>query len=300
MEAEQPAFAFDDEDTGTSYDSSEFEDAEADAAMADNEAAAALLRGMTTPAEKPPEADEGLDLDYMSDVDRRLSIANCYRELLDGPLFEQGSESTAVVEREIRHFVVQRLGVLMGARSDGQPTVIAAKPQFSDVEAQALKGAATAFQAGGDVLRALAGLSAREIQALKTLAAVALRQKGLVPAAPRAPAPAPAAAPLPVRPTVRKKPGPAAPVPAPTPAPAAKVVRRGRAPAPPATEKKVARETPGGVHETTVPRVQRPKGMVPFPTDNRSMEVASMQIAGAQSVTQMQNADNESKTTGAF
>jgi outer membrane biosynthesis protein TonB len=335
------SFPFDDDDsTGTSYDESEFDDPEADAQMAATEAATAVLKGLTAPRPPTPPTEEELNFEYMNEVDRRLSIANCYRELLENPLFQNPDENTAVAQHEVRQFVVGRLQVLMGARSEGQPMVVQPKSQFADPEVQALRVAASVFQAGGETLRSFAGLSGREVQALKALAAVALKQ-GMVPAQqpdatapPRAvqrrkPPTAPVAAPsAPVRPVAPPQPTPKPlsppppPAPKPQPVPTQVPVQSRRTPpsrrqarpsavqAPastaPSLVKKVAREVlanetgDGGVHETTVTRIQRPAGMVPFPTSQADMTRAIETAAAISESVQLANWTNQDKVSGTF
>lgn len=79
------------------------------------------------------------DEKYMEDVDRRLDVASTYRQLLRSPLFESPTESTVIVETELREFVVQRLKILLNmAPSPVQPPVQAQLP-FDEQELKTLK-----------------------------------------------------------------------------------------------------------------------------------------------------------------
>lgn len=216
--------------------------------------------------------------DYMDEVVRRMDVAACYRLLLENPLFDDSNENTAIVEREMRQFAQDRLKVLMGVSSDTRPIVPVVKLPFNEEEIQTLK--------------VFASLSANELMALKTLAAIALKKKDLVPSPKAEPAQqdrkVPALRKRAVAPV--KPPAPArAPAPAPKP-PATKAVRPAPAlrrpqapkPAPAAQPEKKAVELPNGdVKEVTArhdQRAQKPAGRVPFP-DNASFTFVSADVA---------------------
>src|ERR1022692_3692867 len=58
-------------------------------------------------AEQPADA-------YMNDVDMRLEVASYYRELLKAPMFNEATEASLIVEKQIRDFVRNQLGILFG------------------------------------------------------------------------------------------------------------------------------------------------------------------------------------------
>jgi hypothetical protein len=313
---EEPGFLFDEEDTGTSHDPSEFDDPEADAEMAANNAAAATRAAEATLKEltTPPKVEDVVDLSYMTEVDRRLDVASYYRQLLTDPLFEGGGSSAQVVEREVRQFVTERLQVLLAMKADNRPIATVVKSPFEQAEVLVLKSLVAAAPAVNALSNAFTAL---ELKALKELATVALKHKGIVapPAAQAAAGPRPALKPkAPPVAVALPKPAPVpppAPVAPPAPAkPAVRARRVGRpaapAPAPqstaPSVTKVITRDVDagpngdGGAHTTVVQRIQRPAGMVPFPSTDQAMQAATAVFASIQSETQKAHADNPSKT----
>lgn len=88
-------------------------------------------------AQKQPQP-----VQYMEEVDRRLDVAATYRSLLRNPLFEgDATDSTTIVESEIREFIVNRLQVLLSMKDAPAKQVQAPVKEFpfSDFEVQTLK-----------------------------------------------------------------------------------------------------------------------------------------------------------------
>lgn len=277
-----PEIVWDDDENTPGFNSEEFDVGESEA-QAGGEAEE-LVQNLTAPGPDPEPA-----VDFMGDIDRRLKIASLFRVVLDGNLFEgQEDEDTALVQSEINEFVRSRLRALVGIGGGAGPAFAPVKPQFSDAEAAAIKAAAELAQSGA--LQALARLGQREVVALQILAQAAMKQRGLVPEQKKPEAkPAPIAAPPKLAP--RKVPPPAAKSTAPVaakPVALKPVARPGTKPAAGKTKdlkKKVVSRigemdpATGKPYETEVQRIQRPAGMVPFPSDNRALEVATAQQA---------------------
>jgi hypothetical protein len=241
------------------YNPEEFEGAQVDLAATPLEEVAkrrarsanALVEALTG-----SESEDEVDDSYLNDVDRRLEVAQYYRELLRSPLFDLQNQSASIVEREIRAFVKERLETLLSIR-DAKP----APAQFSEEEAKVLR----------------------------VLIDKVLRTPGAMP-----PQDHPAPPPLPM---VRKAPAPpenrsATPAlfpPRLTPRPVSSRLeekKRGRKPKAPvetiATSiKKTVMGNDGKAHEIEVPRIQRPAGAIPFPT-NMEAATAAASIAGTQ------------------
>jgi hypothetical protein len=59
----------------------------------------------------------------LTDVDRRLEVAERYRSLLKGSLFDEAAEDAAsvLVDREVQDFVRRRLGELLGMGAGSEP-----------------------------------------------------------------------------------------------------------------------------------------------------------------------------------
>lgn len=78
---------------------------------------------------------------YMEDVDRRLDVASTYRQLLRAPIFDQATESTIIVENELREFVVQRLKILLNMAPAPMATVqpVVQQLPFDEQELKTLK-----------------------------------------------------------------------------------------------------------------------------------------------------------------
>lgn len=75
----------------------------------------------------------------MSEVERRLELAQYYRLLLNDSLFNNRSEAAATVEAEVRDFVRSRLEILLGVKKEQ----VKAVSDFNDDEIQALKAVAS-------------------------------------------------------------------------------------------------------------------------------------------------------------
>lgn len=237
------------------------------------------------PTNEPQSLDEALQSSeslYMNLVDKRLAIASLYRTLLNGSLFqgEDPSEEVKVVEDEVKAFVRDRLGVLMGIASDTPK-----KGQLTEEELA--------------VVKLLVTLTPLQIQAVKifadkVVAAGALQDEPAPAAAKPTPVPAPKPAAPTIRPRVVTQPqlaprqAPQQPQIAQQPVPAqqqpqAAPPRRGPG-RPPGSKNKLTqmvqavRKHPDGSEEplynedgsprmVPVKRIQRPAGALPFPSE---------------------------------
>lgn len=318
---------FDDEDTGTAFDESEFADPEADAEMeANQKATEETLASMTD----EPAVDSGAD--YMSEADRRIDLAGYYRELLASPIFENGDENAKIVEGEVRRFAMSRMEVLVGMKKEGQTTGFVpppAKPLFVEAEVQALKILARLTPS---IVAQLKVFDARNIEVLQEVVASILKRRATAetPVAPTRPtirvkpAPTPAPKPVstppapppavpkpaPVKPAVPLKPAAAAaPKPAPRPSARPTLARRGGKAAPPQEAPKIA---PAAAQAPVAPQPPgdgrmhqvRPKnhnvrhtGPVPFPRGKEEMEAASASFAAIQARSIARAADGPPKAT---
>lgn len=275
------------------------------------EAAEALVQDLVSPQQD--EAAGGEEPQDMDEVDRRLKLAGYYRTVIEGQLFEEDDPDAAQVQAEIHGFVRGRLRVLMGM-GDGPLVYAQAKPQFSDSEVEAIRSVCSVVQ--GATMRHLTALTEREIGALRALAAVAMKTKGLVPAkAPPAPGPAPAP------PTLKKKTGPAGPARPAAPAPKPPAAKPPAAPAPaarpalargpkrPGATKKAeskpltikVESSSGAVRKDGTPvmselaLVQKPAGMVPFPSEQQMVAITSTQAQMATNLGVAANGDRQGK-----
>lgn len=75
----------------------------------------------------------------MTEVERRLELAQYYQLLLQDTLFNDRSENAQVVEREIRIFIRQRLGELLGVVVKKAPEPVKVELPFTDDEVVVLK-----------------------------------------------------------------------------------------------------------------------------------------------------------------
>jgi translation initiation factor IF-2 len=216
----------------------------------------------------------------MSNVDQRLEVATYFRQLLRQSLFSDASTAARTVERKVRVFVKEQLEILLSLRPEVAPVAVVV-PQFDEAEVAALKMVAARLIKKPDLAPA--------VPTVKSVATpLAPRVPTVVPAVVvRRPVAPPAVAPA--APTVR----PAAPAPTPAPKPAR---GRPRGPAKPTGKAPVLEEVrliphpdnPSVMVETRHQRIQRPKGALPFPSDNVAMEAAIAASAhrGASAVAQ--------------
>lgn len=83
--------------------------------------------------------DEDLE-EQLEDVEKRLEVAQHYKLLLKGGLFNSGSEAAALVEREVKTFVKQRLRILLGLETEKpKEAPPAAAQQFTPEEYKVLQ-----------------------------------------------------------------------------------------------------------------------------------------------------------------
>ena len=104
-------------------------------------------------AEQPADA-------YMNDVDMRLEVASYYRELLKAPMFNEATEASLIVEKQIRDFVRNQLGILFGIQPVVTPITVVKSP-FNELETATLQD--------------LAALKPIEITALKMVLAQVIK-----------------------------------------------------------------------------------------------------------------------------
>jgi hypothetical protein len=206
--------------------------------------------------------------DYMSEVLRRLEMAQFYNSILQNPLFTEGSETAEIVEQEIRSFVKERLEILLGMKVAAEKVVVQErKPTPADAltepEVQALRMVASKLIRKPEL--ATAAVPTPQPPKL----APVVRQAPVPP--PPAPVVKPASALIQVRPPVGAKPGKAKPKAAGKPGPKA-----------PAQEEVVLKEHPdhpGHMVEIHKPKRHKPAGYTPFPVDNNAMGGALLQQA---------------------
>ncbi len=114
-----------------------------DTEVSEDEAAGEVYEDLTEPEvvdEPTPEAEQEFDA-QIREVEDRLQTAQYYKLLLDDSLFDVGTPAGRQVDSEIKAFVRERLGFLMGmgAPKVAPVRVIEAKPQFNEQETAALK-----------------------------------------------------------------------------------------------------------------------------------------------------------------
>lgn len=217
---------------------------------------------------------EPVDEGYLTDVDRRLEVAQYYRELLRAPLFGETTPSAAIVEREVRLFVRDRLELLLSIKA-GAPAPTTSP--FTDDELA--------------VLRVLI----KQVM----MRPGAFSDKPATPTVHQAQAPTVNKAALPSKPTplitssfeklVFKTGTPptgalitSTPPPKRAPKPQDKRPAKKAVPAIPAVSvKKTVVANDGESHEIEVQRIQRPAGAVPFPA-NIELATAAAAASGAQ------------------
>lgn len=216
--------------------------------------------------EPEPTQEAGGTTDYMSQALRRLEIAQFYNMLLQHTFFTEGSETSEIVEGEVRAFVEERLEILLGMRAAAEKVVVQErKPTPADA------------------------LTEPEVQALRMVASKLIRKPELAASAtpaPQPPKPAPA---------VRQAPVPTPPPPVAKPAPMLAQVRPPAGSKPGKVKPKVAGKPgpkvapqeevvlkehpdhPGHMVEIRKPKRHKPTGYTPFPVDNLAMGAALLQ-----------------------
>lgn len=120
-------------------------------------------------AEAAAEVEE--EVRTLSEVERRLRKSNCYRAILDQPLFDENASEEAVeVEAEFREFALARLRELMGISAIKPPV----EQQFSYEEEVALKAWAAKLVGKPAILSIDPGPAKPAVSSVKTPAAVPL------------------------------------------------------------------------------------------------------------------------------
>ncbi len=203
------------------------------------------------------ESEDEDDQSYMSEVDKRLEITTYYRELLRGSLFDQATEASQIVEREVRNFVRRRLETLLGIRPE---EVVPQKP--AAVELPFSKEQITALQLFANRLitrdEEPKKPEVRKITAPEPKPAPLLRKAAQPPKA------EPQAAIKQAREEAVRKAPPAPPPEAPAKAPAAATKPQKGGKKALAQTKEVVNDE-GKTVTITNPRIQRPAGQAPFP-----------------------------------
>ena len=130
------AFSFDDEDPMEGYDETD--------PQQDQPEAEPLVPGqpsveaLETVAEEFEEQNDEEDYaSALAQVDRRMAIANCYRSVLNNPLFDESYPEAKVVEKRIHKFIRGELEVLFGMKAAAPQAP--ASNQFSQEEVLVLK-----------------------------------------------------------------------------------------------------------------------------------------------------------------
>lgn len=213
----------------------------------------------------PEQADDS----YLTDVDRRLEVAQYYRELLRSSLFSEQTTSGGIVEREIRLFIRERLEMLLAIKAT---QVTPAPSQFSEDEVHVLR------------------ILVKEVT--KRDAFQSPEKQAAPPTVKRAA--------LPASKEVRRRSPPAGPTMVAVPPPASKP-EPSKAPnkrprkldsTPAITLKRTVVANDGKDHEIEVQRIQRPSGALPFPS-NMELATAAASIgpaqAGAKAASQILN-----------
>jgi hypothetical protein len=73
----------------------------------------------------------------LDEIEHRLNLASYYRALLEQSLFEEADEFSAVVEQEVRNFIMSRLSELLGTNKPQPPVEV--KLPFTEQEVKALR-----------------------------------------------------------------------------------------------------------------------------------------------------------------
>jgi len=270
-----------------------------------------LVAQMTSPDPEPvaapvpqEELDQAAEEAYMAEVENRLDVAYCYKILLRDPLFdaENPTQASTLVEKKVRSFVRDQLGVLLGVAADKSPAKVQA-PLLTERELE--------------VVKALAEMTPIELTAIKLLATSAASKLG-----PQATAPAPRPAPEAPKkaPALAKRPTAPSPVnqgtalPAPQPAIQEQAKRGPGRPPGSKNKPKVVKvqairhhadgtEEPlfdddGNPIEVKLTKRQQPAGALPFPTTSAGMAIATADLAGKQQQAGQRALQQESGAAG--
>ncbi|MBA3354286.1 MAG: hypothetical protein H0U23_17985 [Blastocatellia bacterium] len=219
--------------------------------------------------------DDDESEDYMGEVDKRLEVTSYYRELLRGSLFEANSEAARIVEKEVKKYVRERVEILLGIKTVTEKVTAPAPLPFDEQEVTALKMLASKL-IGNPALA-----SERKPQE-PVLRQVAAPKPAPAPVIARRPTPA---APAPVEKKAKasepKASAPAAPVapvvaaPKAPPAEPEQPTKKGRVAG--SISKTVVNPETGTEVEITVPKIQRPRGALPFPSAQQMSLITAQQ-----------------------
>ncbi len=103
-----------------------------------------------TEEQSPVQAQTDDFADQMSEVEKRLEVAQYYRLLLNDSLFQEPTEASLKVEEEVRGFIKSRLGVLLGIKQETSDL-------FSAEEVETLKELSSIGTEGVQVVKAIVG-----------------------------------------------------------------------------------------------------------------------------------------------
>lgn len=111
------------------------------------------------PAQTQGQLETIEDIDeVMSEAERRFEVAQYYKLLLQDNLFQNRSEAAARVEAEIRSFIKERLGVLLGVK-----TAPAATNGFTPEQVEVLTSYADLGEEAPEVLKLLMSKIAKKM-----------------------------------------------------------------------------------------------------------------------------------------
>lgn len=99
----------------------------------------------------------------LQEVEKRFDLAHCYRTLLKQPLFPSPTEASNAVQNELRAFMRERMGALMGLT----PEKDTGGSTFSKTEVIALKALAAKILGQGDSAKEEQEVEAKEQEKIK-------------------------------------------------------------------------------------------------------------------------------------
>lgn len=225
------------------------------------------------------KADEAQSIDdQMSEVEKRLEMAQYYRLVLNDTIFNDppNVEVADRVESEIRDFVRSRMSLLVGVGEEKKAEVLS---PFSDAETLALRTIAQP-----DVIAALKALAAKVLKKPEILDA---KPRVAVPEKPKGPPREPTLKKIIRTPTAQPVQGPRTVVPSPQ-APSGRGKQQKR------LYRKTVRED-GTEGEVDITPPAQPVGVKPFPTPvgKAAIEATAAQTARQQAMVAVANLDKQ-------
>ncbi len=112
------------------------------------------LMGEESPNEPAPTGMDSIEEidEVMSEAEKRFEVAQYYKLLLQDSLFQNQTAASERVESEIRAFIKERLGVLLGVKSAGNSTA-----GFSPEQVSILTSFADLGEDAPEMLKSLMG-----------------------------------------------------------------------------------------------------------------------------------------------